>query len=422
MSRLAKKIVLSLSVLVFAYVAMGYVLGKTNDDKTYRSLTVFGEVLEHIQHDYVEDPNMRQVETGALHGLLDSLDPQSSYLSAREYSDYKSKVDNESKGGSGLELSKRFGYIAVISVMPDSPAQKANIRTGDLLESIAGFTTRQMAIGQAQVLLSGEPGTAVKVSVIHRGGGEAQDLDLVLARVPAPKLLEDKLNGDVAYLRVPTFDRGITAQIRERLLQMEKQGAHKLILDLRDCARGQMQEGVSTAQLFLPSGNITTLRGQTVTSQTFSADPSKVVWKQPMTVLISTGTAGPAEVVASAIADNKRGETVGTTTFGTASEQKVIPLDDGAALILTVANYFTPGGKSIPADGVVPQVEVRPALDDSGAISQDQATPQPGQLPSVDDPVMKKAIDILQSGGAAKHAALKKSLEMFRSEARKRAA
>ena len=157
MSRLAKKIVLSLSVLVFAYVAMGYVLGKTNDDKTYRSLTVFSEVLEHIQHDYVEDPNMRQVETGALHGLLDSLDPQSSYLSAREYTDYKGKVDNEAKGGSGLELSKRFGYVAVISVIPDSPAQKANIRTGDLLESIAGFTTRQMAIGQAQVLLSGEP-------------------------------------------------------------------------------------------------------------------------------------------------------------------------------------------------------------------------------------------------------------------------
>jgi carboxyl-terminal processing protease len=404
MSRLAKKIVLSLSVLVFAYVAMGYVLGKTNDDKTYRSLTVFSEVLEHIQHDYVEDPNMRQVETGAMHGLLESLDPQSSYLSAREYADYKNKLGNEVKASAGLELSKRFGYIAVVAVLPDSPAQKANIRGGDLLESIAGFTTRQMAVGQAQVLLSGEPGTAVKASVIHRGGGEAQEVDLILAKVPAPKLIEDKMVGDIVYLRVPTFDRGVTGQIRDKLIQMDHQGAHKLILDLRDCARGQVAEGVSTAQLFLPSGNITTVRGQTVSSQTFAADPSKVVWNQPVAVLISTGTAGPAEIVASAIADNHRGQTIGTTTFGTASEQKVIPMDDGAALILTVANYFTPGGKSIPADGVAPSVEVRPSLDDLGSQNPEQAAPQPGQPPSPDDPVVKKAIEILQ-GAAQRRAA-----------------
>ena len=406
MSRLAKKIVLSLSVLVFAYVAIGYVMGKTANDKTYRSLTVFSEVLEHIARDYVEEPNLRQVSVGAMHGLLDSLDPQSSYLSPLEYADYKKKVDDKNKDAVGVALSKRFGYIVVVSVLPESPAQKAGLRSGDILEAISGFTTHDMAIGQAQILLSGNPDTTVRVSAIRRGHSEPQELDIVHTKIAPPKLVEDRLEGDIAYVRVPAFDPGTTNQIREQLMQFEKQGAHKLILDLRDCALGQIPEAVSTAQLFLNSGTITTLHGQTVAPQTFSAEPAKVVWKEPMTVLISGSTAGPAEVLAAAIAGNHRGDTVGDRTFGAASEQRVIPLDDGAALILTVANYFTPDGKSIPSEGVAPTVEVRPSPEDSAAlIDQEENELPPGKAPSSDDPVMKKAIEILQSAASQRRAA-----------------
>jgi len=139
MSRLIKQVVLGLSVLVVAFVAAGYVLQHSTDDKTYRSLTVYSEVLEHIQKDYVEDPDMRGVTIGALHGLLDSLDPDSSYLSAREYTDYKEKIQSHPEGTSGVALSKHNGYIIVISVLPDSPAQKAGIRAGDYFESIVGL-------------------------------------------------------------------------------------------------------------------------------------------------------------------------------------------------------------------------------------------------------------------------------------------
>ena len=406
MSRLAKKIVISLSVLVFAYVGIGYVMGKTANDKTYRSLTVFSEVLDHIAHDYVEEPNLHQVSVGAMHGLLDSLDPQSSYLSPLEYADYKKKVEDKGKDAIGAALSKRFGYIVVISVLPDSPAEKAGLRSGDILESIAGFTTHDMAIGQAQILLSGNPDTSVRVSVIRRGHSEPQELDIVHNKMALPKLVEDRLEGDIAYLRVPAFDAGTANQIREKLVQFQKQGAHKLILDLRGCALGQIPEAVSTAQLFLNSGTITTLRGQTVPALTFSGDASKVVWKEPMTVLISQSTAGPAEILAAAIAGNRRGDAVGDRTFGTASEQRVIPLDDGAALILTVANYFTPDGKSIPSEGVSPTVEVRPSSDDSAALQdQDESGFPPGKAPSQDDPVMRKAIEILQSAASQKRAA-----------------
>jgi len=402
MSSLAKKIVIVLSVLVLAYVTTGFVLGRSSDDKAFRALTVYSEVLEHIQHDYVDDPNLHQVTSGALHGLLDSLDPQSSYLSPLEYADYKEKSAKKAKGESGLALTRR-AYIGILAVLPDSPAQKAGLVPGDVLEKIAGFTTDQMSIGQAQLLLTGEPGAVVKLSVIRRNKAEPQDMEITLAKLPPARLLEDRFQGDVAYLRVPAFDPAMTRQIREKLAQLERSGAHKLILDLRGCALGDASEGIATAQFFLTSGTITTLKGQTVASVPSVAEPSKVAWTAPVSVLIGNGTAGAAEIVAAAIADNHRGSTVGDRTFGAASMQRLIPLDDGSALILTVANYFTPGGKEIAADGVAPTVLARSAPEDVTVTGQVPSGP-PSAV-SADDPVIKKALETLESPGAARKAA-----------------
>ena len=397
MSPLGKKIVLGVSVLVVAYVATGYMLGRSSDDKAYRALTVYSEVLERIQSQYVDDPNMHAVTNGALHGLLDSLDAQSAYLSPLEYKDFKEKSASSPAGESGLALTRRFGYIGVIGVLPGSPAANVGLRAGDILEKIAGFTTGQMAIDQAQLLLKGGPGNTVPLSVIRRGKAEPQEMTITLAKLTLPKLAEDKLSGDIAYLRVPLFNAGMSKQIREKLVQFQHTGAKKLILDLRDCSIGDDQEGIQTAQLFLSSGTIATLKGQTVTPVVSSADPSKVVWTQPVTVLIGNGTAGPAEILAAAIADNKRGDTVGERTYGTASQQKLIEMDDGAALILTVAIYYTPGNKNIPTEGVGPTVEVHPSIDD--LIAQADLS-QPAAVPSSspDDPIVKKAIEILQGG------------------------
>lgn len=403
MSSLLKKIVVAFSLLVVAYVTTGFVLGRSSDDKAFRALTVYSEVLAHIQHDYVDDPNMHQVTSGSLHGLLSSLDPESSYLSPLEYADYKEKIASKSKAEAGLALTRR-GYIGVISVLPDSPAQKAGLRPGDILEEIAGFTTDQMAIDQAQLLLTGEPGTTVKMSVIRRGKAEPQEMEITLGKLPVAHLTEDKLQGDIAYLRVPAFQAGMTKQLREKLVDLDHQGVHKLMLDLRGCAIGDVSEGISAAQLFLSSGTITTLKGQTVTSVPSAADPSKTAWTHPVTVLIGDGTAGAAEVLAAAIADNKRGETVGDRTYGTASMQKLITLDDGSALILTVANYYTPGGKEIPADGVTPTIEARPTLDDLAALNQKNLPDAAPQAPSTDDPVVRKAIDVLEGSPARKAA------------------
>jgi carboxyl-terminal processing protease len=224
--------------------------------------------------------------------------------------------------------------------------------------------------------------------------------------VPTAALLSNRMQGDVAYLRVPEFNRGSAKEIRSKLQQFERQGLHKLVLDLRGCAAGEPSEAIETAQLFLSSGTIATLRGQTIPEQTFPADSSKAVWQDPVTVLTSNSTAGPAEILAAAIAGNSRGDTIGRTTLGTASEQKLIPLEDGSAIFLTVGIYYTPDNKAILNAGVTPTVRV-PSPNSQLALLDDQdlaPDPVPGQLPAATDPVVQKAVEILQGAGATKTA------------------
>ncbi|HKI72117.1 MAG TPA: S41 family peptidase, partial [Verrucomicrobiae bacterium] len=279
MNRPARIGIFSLSVLIFCYAGIGHVLGRSSDDKAYKSLTVYGEVLQKIQQDYVDDPNMHTVTAGALHGLLESLDPQSSYLTPREYEEYKKKVANPGTGETGMTLSKRFGYIIVLSVLPDSPGVKAGIRSADLLESIGGFTSRDMSVGQAVNLLNGQPGTAIKVAVIRRGKATPDEVDIVREKLATAKLIVQKADPDILTLRFPSLDTGRADEVRNRLLDAEKQGIHKVILDLRECGRGPVSEAIAIARLFIPSGTLATLRGQTVSTQVFSADPKQVMWR-----------------------------------------------------------------------------------------------------------------------------------------------
>lgn len=404
MNRTARIGVLCASVVIFCYAGLGHVLGRTPDDKAYKSLTVYSEVLQKIQQDYVDEPNLHLVTSGSLHGMLESLDPQSSYLTAREYTEYKQKQAANATGDAGLTLSKRFGYIIVVSVLPDSPAQKAGIHSGDIFESVAGFTTRDMSVGQAMNFLHGQPGTGVKVGVIRRGKADPDEVDLVREKLGVPKIISEKVDPDILVLRLPSLDPGRADEIRAKLQEAEKQGIHKVILDLRECGRGPVSEAIAVAKLFVPSGTLTTLRGQTVSTQVFSADPSKVVWKAPVSVLIDATTSGAAEVLAASMVANHRGDVVGERTFGMASEQKLISLDDGAALFLTVANYYNGDGKSILETGVVPSEVVRASAeedadagdDDSGSADAQKEPALPRPL-SPEDPIFRKALELLKA-------------------------
>jgi carboxyl-terminal processing protease len=415
MNRIARYGILTISIVIVGWVGVGHVLGRTANDKAYKSLQVYSEVLQKIQQDYVDEPNMHLVTAGSLHGLLESLDSESSYLTPREYTEYKEKTASPGTGESGLNLSKRSGYIVITSVLPDSPGEKSGLHSGDFLESIAGFTTREMSVGQAKNLLAGQPGTAVKVGVIRRGRTDPEEVDVVRQKLAIPKLIVQKVDNDTIAFRFPTLDAGSAEEVRARLLEAQKQGISHIILDVRDSGRGLDSEAIAIARLFIFSGTLTDLKGQTVPEQVFAADPAKVVWKGPVSVLTSVTTTGPGEVLASAFANTKRGDIVGERTFGLASEQKLIPMDDGAALILTVANYYNADGKSILEEGVAPTEVVHAASslsddgddgDDSASTAGPQKEPPPGPKPlSADDPVLRRALELFRTPVATKKAA-----------------
>jgi carboxyl-terminal processing protease len=228
----------------------------------------------------------------------------------------------------------------------------------------------------------------------------------VREKLATPKIIVQKVDPDILVLRLPTLDAGRADEIRNRLQDAEKQGIHKVILDVRECGRGPVSEAISIARLFVSSGTLTTLRGQTVSTQVFSAEPKQVIWKSPVAILVDATTSGAAEILASAIVANHRGDVVGERTFGLASEQKLITLDDGAALILTVANYYNPGGKSILEEGVTPTEVVRAVPEDDSDVADDDAAPAPqtqkepglGPRPlSPEDPIFHRALDLLKT-------------------------
>lgn len=396
MSGRVRSALVGVSLLVSLYVISGGLLGQTAGEGAYRQLGVFSEVLSRIRGDYVEEPDITRVTRGALHGLLESLDPYSSYLSAQEFEAYQRRNTNH-VADVGLVLSKRFGMISVIATLPDSPGERAGMRVGDFLESVAGFSTRDMSIEQAKILLAGEPGTSVKVSVVRERRTEPKDLDVVRAVWKGAAVTTRMLEADTGYLRVVTFSAGSAAEAREQLERLQRRGARKLILDLRGCATGEATEAVETARLVLEKGLIAYLEGQRFSRQAFPAEPSKTLWHGPVAVLIDASTAGSAELVAAAVGEHRRGELIGERSYGVGSVQKVIPLDDGAALILSVAKYYTPSGKAIQDSGVEPTIEVETTLD----VETEAEFAPHAQPPLENDPVVLKALEVLRSKALA---------------------
>jgi carboxyl-terminal processing protease len=362
-------------------------------DGAYPEMEVYSEVLKKVQTDYVVDPNMTKVTVGALHGLLESLDPDSSYLTPDEYKAYKQQI-NEGSAQVGLNISKRYGYATVVSVEPGSPAEKQQIEDGDIVEAIDGHSTREMSLVMIRLLLEGKPGTNVSFSLVRPRKAEPDKITLTRTALPAPPLGETQYeSSSILYLKPSVLTKDRVQEIANRLKAMQKNGNKKICLDLRDVAEGDEAQGVRLANFFLQSGTIATLSGQKYPTETFNAEPSKFITGAPLVVLVNHGTSGPGEIVAAAVLDNKRGDVVGDRTFGEGSVQKTMDLPDGAALILSVAKYSSPSGKKIQDEAVTPNVVVAASQD-----TDDQAGGAP-KAPKPDDQLIK-ALDILKQKSA----------------------
>ncbi len=398
-----KLVVLSSSTCLLVLLLVGAHLGSGAADSrdAYRHMTVFSEVLSRIKSDYVEEPDLGSVTLGAINGLLESIDPFASYLNADQYKQYLLEKDAH-RGDVGMVLAKRFGYVTVVSTLPDSPAARAGISSGDLIESIKGVATRDMPLAYAELLLKGQAGTTVDISLLHLPDPEPQRVTLTRAPVLIPPVTIQMLPNQIGYIRPETLVPGKASEISGAVRNLEKQRARGLILDLRRCASGTPEEGIALANLYVDRGLLTYLLGQRTPRQEFRADAAKAVTNLPLVVATNGGTAGGAEIAAMALLENKRAEVVGSRTFGDAAVRRTVTLKDGGALILSVAKYYSPQGKSIQDNGVtpsVPYIESEPGAEDEGQTPRPLA-PRP-QVKPEDDGLLKKATEVLSRGPGA---------------------
>ncbi|MGB9407287.1 MAG: S41 family peptidase [Terracidiphilus sp.] len=394
MSRFFQRFVFVLSVAIFAALGFGFLFGEFGwlgvhaggqQDGAYRQMDVFRQVLKKIQTDYVTEPNINDVTTGALHGLLESLDTDSSYLTPAEYKIYKLRPAT-GVAQIGVTVSKRFGYAMVVSVLPGSAADKDHLSDGDVIESIGGQSTRELSLAVIRLLLEGKPGTTVTLSVVRPGKTDPDKLTLTRSIAATPALAEQQYEGaTILYLKPGALTASRVDEIAARLQAAGK--GRKVLLDLRDSSGGDDQEGLRLANFFVKQGTLATLEGQKFPRQTFTADPAKFITDAPLAVLVNRGTYGPAELTAAAIEDSKRGDVVGERTFGEGSVQKTIELPDGAALLLTVAKYQTPAGKKIQDEAVTPTVLAGQTIEE-----EEEEAPRP----KGDEP-LNKALQLLKA-------------------------
>lgn len=411
MPKSLKVSLLAISVLLIVFVFLGGFLPAHvragSEQNAYQQIEVYSEVLQHIQNDYVVTPNIPDVTRGALHGLLEGLDPDSGYLSQSEYQKYQAKQGKE-PAQIGVHISKRYGYATIVSVVPAGPADKAGVIDGDVIETIDGQGTRVMPLQLIQSELAGEPGTTVKVSVIEPTSAKPVLLTLTRAVAAYPALHTDEYeNSSILYLKPFDMQPQRVDAMLDRIRTAEKSGKQKLLLDLRDVSGGDMPSAVRLANAFLRSGTIATLQGQKFPEQTFTADPKQFVTDAPLMVLVNHGTSGPAEIVAAALKDNNRAQLVGDRTFGSGAVQHEIPMPDGAVLFLSVAKYHAPSGSVIQEAAVVPNVQVSEGgingmpLPPSTAVTKPgapaSATPAPAPTP---DDQLQKALSLLKAQAA----------------------
>ncbi len=383
-------------------------------------LRIFESVLQHIQNDYVDEPNMEKVRAGALRGLAYGLDPYSTYLTPEQVKQF-GEADKNNTVGIGAELSQVASYLYVIAPLKGSPSDQAGVHAGDIIEYIDGKATRDISLYDAKQLLNGAAGSEVKLRIL-RANSRPLTLTVKRGSFRAPSAEARMEAGRIGVLKINSFAHGEAADARARVQDLHRQGATKIVLDLRGTAGGNIDEAVAVANIFIKEGMLAQTSGREgKTLKTFSADPKLATFHGPVVALIDAGTAGAAEVVASALLDRNRGQVVGEKSFGAGAEQQLFTLRGGDGLLLTTVKWASASGKPFLGEdrnhsGVSPSVEVkRPELaeaidpDELTGNDDDPATkpaPMNDKPPVVTEPVTPKpAVEDLQ---------MKKALELLR--------
>lgn len=356
-----KLTILSLSSLIVVYGLVGGMLDKVSArDDAYRDLSVFSDVLSKIRDEYVENPDMSHALEGALHGMMEALDPYSSFVDAETYSELKGREDDDATPG--LVVSKRYGYVYIVSVDEGSSAQQQGLRTGDLIESIEGQQTTVMSLWEAQHRLMGPAGSSVDLRVIRSRRSEPYEVSLTRHPITPMEVTARIMEGNVGLLRIPGFLPGTADAVKNKLRLLASSGAEGLLVDVRGTAEGEVEEAVAASDAFLPPGSVISVIVDRSGNKTeYRSENEAVLTGIPVILLVDGGTSGAAEVFAASLVDSLKARTVGERTNGLGTLQNEFVLEGGSVLIISTQVIDRPTGEPLQAaelrdSGIEPDV------------------------------------------------------------------
>lgn len=353
------RLVALLAVIVIPFPCMAAAEAENKADSKYEALRRFSQVYEYAKRFYVRDVSNTEMVNGAIKGMLQGLDPHSTYLSATEYKEMKETTSGEFFG-IGIEISSENGQLVVVSPIEDTPAYKAGLKAGDVILAVDGMPTQDMSMQESVSKIRGAKGTEVELLILHKEAKAPSTVRIVRGTIPLVSVKTRYLEEGYPWIRITRFSDNTTEDLQKGIAEARKRGPIKgIVLDLRNNPGGLLDQAVSVSDVFMKSGEIVSIRGREKDGpRSYKASDQSTDVTEPMVILVNAGSASAAEIVAGALRDHKRGLLLGERTFGKGSVQNVIPMPDGSALKLTIALYYTPNGRSIQAEGIDPHLLV----------------------------------------------------------------
>ncbi|MFW6081361.1 MAG: S41 family peptidase [Desulfosalsimonas sp.] len=377
------------AVAVFCVMAATSVYGEFSRQETYERLKLFSDVLDELEKNYVEDVDTRELIEEAINGMVESLDPHSTFMPPEAFDELQDETRGEF-GGIGIVISKRNGRLTVVSPIEGTPASKAGIQANDVIIEVDGRSTEDMMLWEAVKKMRGEPGTELNIKVIRKGRSEPLDFTLERDVIPIESVRHAMIKPGYGYVWVTNFRENTEDEVQKALADLEKRGdpLKGVILDMRDNPGGLLSQAVAVSDVFLKKGRIVSIKSRNEKEESvYEASDQGKEPDYPVVVLINGGSASASEIVAGALQDNERALVLGTDSFGKGSVQTVKPLRGGYGLKYTIAKYYTPEGRSIQADGIHPDLVVSRRFLDEREVSdmdalkeQDLKNHLPGEM------------------------------------------
>jgi carboxyl-terminal processing protease len=352
-------------LIFFTISALFFQKGFSEDNDIYKKIDIFGEVLEKINKEYVDEVNQSKSMDAAINGLLQSLDPYSAYMSPEIFKEMQSDTSGEF-GGLGIEVGMEAGVVKVISPIDDTPASKAGLKAGDYIVKINNIQVQGKSLSEAVDLMRGPVGSGIELTVRRRGTKKALTFNIIREIIEVQSVKSDLLNNNIGYIKLTTFNDNSSEQIKKQIGKIKKnKNIHAFILDLRNNPGGLLSQAIKISDFFLENGEIVSTKSRKKSeNRKWFAKKGDITDGKTLLVLINYGSASASEIVAGALKDHKRAIILGESSYGKGSVQSIIPLKNKGAIRLTVAKYYLPSGKSISEVGVRPDIEVKEEGDD----------------------------------------------------------